>query len=348
MKELQVALSKERRFTVVGNGSTVGCIPFLINGGLSVYYPLIGSGCDVIVSAKVITASGEVVEASETSNPELLWAIRGAGQFFGVVLELSVKTFPFSLMGNAEGSRHLGTYIFPAHQAADVCRVMDKIIPDESHVSWGQIMVAAAPQDPKKQVVIVMRQSFGSPEQSAKAFQPLVDLGPIKNIQTTSTFETHSDHLDWTCSHEGFKRYDQSGANTFQIDHFLKLLDPHQKLLAECPGAEKSFLTLMYHSERPSPREVVDTSFGYSDTRLWFAAFSWYKDPSQHEKVAQFNSEAIRQMWVGTEEAAYITYTNITRDDPIEYRYRGQERLARLKALKQEWDPKGVFTKQLL
>ena len=70
----------------VGNGSTVGVIPYYLNGGTSVYTPLIGYACENILSAKVIAANGEVVECSEGQNSELFWGIRGAGQFFGIVL----------------------------------------------------------------------------------------------------------------------------------------------------------------------------------------------------------------------------------------------------------------------
>ena len=70
----------------VGNGNTVGVIPYFLNGGVSVYSPLIGYGCENILSAKLVTANGDVVEATEECYPELLWAVRGAGQFFGGAL----------------------------------------------------------------------------------------------------------------------------------------------------------------------------------------------------------------------------------------------------------------------
>jgi FAD/FMN-containing dehydrogenase len=50
----------------------------------------------------------------------------------------------------------------------------------------------------------------------------------------------------------------------------------------------------------------------------------------------------------GDREDEFISYTNTCRDDPIEWRYKGQDRIARLKALKKQWDPTGVFTKELL
>ena len=53
-------------------------------------------------------------------------------------------------------------------------------------------------------------------------------------------------------------------------------------------------------------------------------------------------------MRVGTTQKAFVSYTNTSREDPIEYRYRGTDRLAKLSALKKEWDPKGVFTETFL
>lgn len=44
----------------------------------------------------------------------------------------------------------------------------------------------------------------------------------------------------------------------------------------------------------------------------------------------------------------YSFYQNFSREAPIEERYRGTERRAKLKVLKQKWDPSGIFTKQLL
>ncbi len=42
------------------------------------------------------------------------------------------------------------------------------------------------------------------------------------------------------------------------------------------------------------------------------------------------------------------TYQNFTRDSPLESRFGSKERVEKLQALKRKWDPKGVFTKQLL
>lgn len=50
----------------------------------------------------------------------------------------------------------------------------------------------------------------------------------------------------------------------------------------------------------------------------------------------------------GDNEKDYVSYTNTCRDGPLEWRYKGQDRIARLKSLKKKWDPTGIFTRELL
>lgn len=49
---------------------------------------------DAIQSLRVILANGTVVDVSATENQDLLWAMRGAGQNFGIVVSAVLKTFP--------------------------------------------------------------------------------------------------------------------------------------------------------------------------------------------------------------------------------------------------------------
>lgn len=52
-----------------------------------------GLAHDWMIGATVVLANGTVAECSETVNPDLFWAIRGAGSAFGVVAEMRFKTF---------------------------------------------------------------------------------------------------------------------------------------------------------------------------------------------------------------------------------------------------------------
>ena len=64
-------------------------------------------------------------------------------------------------------------------------------------------------------------------------------------------------------------------------------------------------------------------------------------------KVDEYNDGSIA-IARGTNESEYADYQNGTRTGPIELRYRGESRLKKLRQLKKDWDPEGVFTSQLL
>lgn len=46
---------------------------------------------DALLSVRLVTATGELITVSADSNPELFWALRGAGMNFGVVTSATYK-----------------------------------------------------------------------------------------------------------------------------------------------------------------------------------------------------------------------------------------------------------------
>jgi hypothetical protein len=106
---------------------------------------LIGRGSDNIISARLISAEGSIVEANETTNPDLLWALRGAGQFFGLVLELGIQTYPYSLLGTAGGSHSMTTFIFAPAQAEAVCHAINQLVSNKAYATAGHCMVVCPP-----------------------------------------------------------------------------------------------------------------------------------------------------------------------------------------------------------
>lgn len=53
-----------------------------------------GLALDALISAEVVIADGSIVTASEDTNPDLFWALRGAGSSYGIATSFKFQTFP--------------------------------------------------------------------------------------------------------------------------------------------------------------------------------------------------------------------------------------------------------------
>lgn len=92
--DVDAAAWKHKLATVGGTVADTGVGGLTLGGGYGVLSGQRGLVIDNMVGATVVLASGEVKTASEEENPELFWALRGAGQNFGVTTELVLQAYP--------------------------------------------------------------------------------------------------------------------------------------------------------------------------------------------------------------------------------------------------------------
>jgi hypothetical protein len=73
------------RVVAGGRVGTVGVGGLTLGGGISSFSPRYGWTCDTVKNFEVVLANGTVTNANERENPDLLHALRGGSNNFGVV-----------------------------------------------------------------------------------------------------------------------------------------------------------------------------------------------------------------------------------------------------------------------
>ena len=76
---------------VLGQCPGVSATGVMLGGGLGWLSGLFGACCDNLLSARLVTADARTVEVTAETDPDLLWAMRGAGANFGVTTQFEAR-----------------------------------------------------------------------------------------------------------------------------------------------------------------------------------------------------------------------------------------------------------------
>ena len=88
-------------FAETGYDSCVGVLGATLGGGVGPYGGLHGLQTDALLSVRMVTGTGSLIDVSATSHPDLWWGMRGAGFNFGIVTSATYQVYDFTNNGQA-------------------------------------------------------------------------------------------------------------------------------------------------------------------------------------------------------------------------------------------------------
>jgi hypothetical protein len=315
--------------TTGGAISSTGIAGLTLGGGLGCLMRSCGLACDNLMAAEVVTSSGELVRASATENPELLWGLKGGGGNFGVVTNFIFKLHPVSTVLG-------GLLVHPVERAPEVLRFYRDFTasaPDELTVFAG---LMTAPDGMRILGLIVCYN--GPVEDGERVLKPLREFGPpVADQVGPMPYTTLQTMLD-----EAFP----AGLPVYWRSHFLpRLTDGALDVIVDGFGHVNSPLSsvLIEHAGGAVARVPQDaTAFDHRDSEYNLAIISRWPDPVMADDCIAWT----RQLWFAMEphgRGVYVNYLGFGEgQDRVRAAY-GEEKYARLSALKRQYDPTNLF-----
>jgi FAD/FMN-containing dehydrogenase len=327
-----VATAEQGRATGLGDTGSVGVGGITLAGGIGYLVRKTGLTIDNLLAAEVVTADGRVVQASESSEPDLFWAIRGGEGNFGVAtrfqLRLSQISEIFGGMMILPASPELITgFLEAAHDAPEELSTIANVmiappmpfVPAEAHgkpVLMG-MFAYVGPVDQGEQVIAPFR----------ALAEPLADM--VRPMRYPELYEGPGPEVAFA-----------SGAN-----FFADSLAPAEAeaILEQLPNSTAPMRAVQLRVLGGAMARVPNdaTAFAHRDRRLFVNIAAMYMDGGEkgaHDAWVDATANALGRNGAG----GYVGFLGVEDEATIRAAYPGAT-WDRLRELKRRYDPDNLF-----
>ncbi|KAI1391762.1 FAD-binding domain-containing protein [Hypoxylon trugodes] len=331
----------------IGTSTQVGLVGATLGGGIGAYQGLFGLITDSLLSVRLVTADGDVVEVSENSNSDLFWGIRGAGCNFGIITS---ATYRLHKPVNA-AQVMTADVIYPGSMKSayfDVLRTFENNVPAELAIvpviSWDAASNATQ---------IISTFVYSGPESKGReVLAPFLDLNPpVVRLSVVpfhqmpyavifgmiSTLETPG----------GIHDIFTVNVRKFSIDTFNSAFEKFDAFYKANPDGRLSVgIFEIFPTQAVAAVPDDATAYPWRDAKGNFMfQMMWTGLDNPVEEAANALGRELRQDFAATsgydDLSVYVSYAY--GDETREQIFR-KDKLPRLVALKKKWDPDNVFS----
>lgn len=317
--------------TTGGTVSTTGIAGLTLGGGVGWLMGRYGLTCDNLVAVELVTASGEVVTASDDENPELLWGLKGGGGNFGVATRFTYRLHPVSMVTG-------GVLAYPVDEARAVFDMFRRVTKDASDdLGMGAGFLAAPDGSGNKMVAFPICHS-GDPAAAEAELAPLRngDVKPALELIGEVPYPIVNTLLDAS--------FPKGAWNYWKSAFFTELSDAAIETMIEAYAkapSDMSLLTVEWVHGEATRVPPTATAFPHREEGFNCLILGQWADPAETDANVAWARETFEALRPFMAERRYVNY--LSADDGGFVRQAYGENWERLVALKRTWDPHNVF-----
>lgn len=240
-KDVDEAAGEHGLAAVGGTVNHTGVGGLTLGGGYGWLSGQYGLTVDNLLKVVMVLADGSIVKASGKEEPDLFWAVRGAGQCFGVAVEFTFQAH------KQTNSVWAGQMIFPAEETLDAIVNFANHVVEVSQGNSGMMIGLTAPPFLKGPAIITTVFYNGPTKEAEEFFGPLLRLGPIKNTVIERPYCTVNGMMNHAVDYGGRKL--SKGAcfvTPIKPDFVRSILEELRILHEEIPETRKSILLMEF------------------------------------------------------------------------------------------------------
>ncbi|KAK9264414.1 fad binding domain protein [Lipomyces tetrasporus] len=263
--DVDVAAETHGLATVGGTVNNTGIGGLTLGGGHGWLTGKYGQVVDNLLSVKLVLADGSIATASEAENSELFWAVRGAGQNFGVVVEFVYQLY------EQPNPVWAGVLAFSPDKIEAVVQFANHIeatTKGESAIEFG----FSTPPSATEPAIVTAVFYDGVATDALRVFAPLLSLEPIMNTTTEMPYSMVNGMLNPLVA-PGDRRALHAATFFAPLDAtFVRsLFNDFVELTQKIPGSGESVILFEYIG-RDKVRQVSPSAMAYANRGEYYNA----------------------------------------------------------------------------
>src|SRR5271154_5429702 len=323
--------------------SETGVAGLALGGGIGWFSRKYGLTCDNFVSLEVVLASGEVIEVSADSHPDLFWALRGGGGNFGIVTRFTFQAYDFGPM------MRIGVSVYEPEHAAAALRGYASVVPTlPRSVGWHAALKHDMPTLPfvppeyvGKRLVMLVSMWLDDAEdpEGAETIDRLTRIGePCIKASTVLPFGAGVQRLIDIEFEDGHRYYTKEAHVADLADEAIDTLFDFWK---DMPMEGEVEIIGLGGAIGDVPE--ADTAFSNRGYLLWLNLAMRWDDPADDAGYIARTRQVVKDLapWVG--KGVYVNMLNFDELDRVAEAFGGAEKYAKLGRLKAQYDPDNLF-----